>query len=59
MKHEFKKNGIISLTLKPDADAIDEAFFKALFEGEVVFEKICSTNHVDEIIIKRKVDVKA
>ena len=54
MHYEFKKNGEISLTIRPDADAIEQAFFKSLFENEVEFVKKSSVNHPDEIVIKRK-----
>lgn len=55
MDYYFKKNGIASLTLKAEANAIEIEFFKELFSGDVEFERISSTNHSDEIIIKRKV----
>lgn len=55
MDYEFKKNGIISLKLKAENDAIEQAFFQALFNGEIEFEKTSSANHPDEIIIRKKV----
>ena len=54
MKHEFKLNGDVSLTLKPDNNALEGEFIKQLFAGEIIFERISSTNHPDEIVIKRK-----
>lgn len=54
MDYAFRKNGDISLTLKPDHSAIELAFFKEIFDGEVTFTKVSSANHADEIVIKRK-----
>lgn len=63
MHYEFKKNGTISLTIKPDADAIEKAFFDALFSGDVEIIKSSSVNHPDEIVLKRKkadlIEIKA
>lgn len=57
MKHEFKLNGDVSLTLKPDNNALEGEFIKQLFAGEIIFERISSTNHPDEIVIKRKISI--
>lgn len=54
MHYEFKKNGEISLTLKPDADVIEQAFFDQLFSGEIIFVKQSSANRADEVVIKVK-----
>lgn len=59
MHYEFKKNGNISLVLRPESDAIEKAFFDALFSGEVEFVKNSSINHPDEIVIKLKVNDSA
>lgn len=54
MQFEFKKNGIVSLVLRPDADAIEKAFFDVIFSSEVTVVKNSSPNHPDEIIIQPK-----
>lgn len=57
MHYEFRKNGTLSLTLRSDGDPIEEAFLKALFDGEIEIVKQSSANHPDEIVIKKKVPV--
>lgn len=54
MEYEFKKNGEVSLTLKAEADALEQLFIDTLFSGEISFEKISSANHPDKIIIRKK-----
>ena len=54
MQYEFRKNGVVSLVIKPDTDPIEKAFFDHLFAGEVEFVKNSSANHADEVIIRVK-----
>ncbi len=53
MKYEFKKNGEVSLTIKPDGN-IEQEFFKELFNGEVNIDKVSSANHNGEIVFTIK-----
>lgn len=51
MKYEFKKNGEVLLTLKPE-DSLEQAFFKALFSGPVTVSENSSANHNGEVVIR-------
>ena len=60
MQYEFKKNGVVSLVLRPDTDPIEKAFFDHLFAGEVEVVRNSSANHPDEVIIRvKKTVIKA
>ena len=59
MNFEFKLNGEVSLSLRPDHTALEKAFFNELFTGEVEVVKNHSPNQPDEVVIKRKkVEIK-
>lgn len=53
MKFEFKKNGEVSLTIKPEGN-IEQEFFKELFNGDVTVTKISSANHNGEVVLTVK-----